>query len=215
MQSRPSKLRRDVEYPKLATYRLRHNVAHDMLRVVGWAASAKLEDYNKVFAAYTRPLIALVFAASAIEGYTNYVGQSIDPDWRKFSHGMLEGRKGRLGIRDKIERVYMKLDLSLDWNEPLFARIVQLFDVRGQLMHPSLDEREFTGKRPPADVTEMAEMAFSPEKRMRSPRSGEPESSLTVRLETSLGRFRMRRRSNRPNKAPEPTPTAVTPRAIE
>lgn len=121
MQTRPSRRRHEVDYPKFATYRLRHNVAHDMLRVVGWAASAKSEDYNKVFAAYTRPLIALVFAASAIEGYTNYVGQAVDPEWRHFSHGMLEGKKGRPGIRDKIVRVYAKLGLSVDLREQLFC----------------------------------------------------------------------------------------------
>ena len=164
MQSRPSKRRAAPNYPKLATYRLRHNVAHDMLRVVGWAANAKPEAYNEVFAAYTRPFIALIFSAASIEGYTNYVGQVIDPDWLRFSNGMLEGEKGRPGIRDKIERIYHKLGIKVDFRSGIFQQVVRLFDLRGQLMHPSLDEREFTGKAPPADITELVEMAFSPAK---------------------------------------------------
>jgi len=135
-----------------------------MLRIASWASGAKKEAYNAVFAAYTRPLITLIFAAASIEGYTNYVGQTIDPHWMRFSNGMLEGEKRRPGIRDKIERVYDRLGIKADFRSGIFQQVVRLFDLRGQLMHPTLDEREFTGKAPPADITELAEIAFSPEK---------------------------------------------------
>jgi len=101
MKSRASKRKDGFGYPPLAEYRMRHNVANDMIRVVRWASEAKEEDFNRVFAAYTRPLIALIFACSAIEGYTNYVEQNLMDDWLAFSKGTIPEQKGRPGIKDR------------------------------------------------------------------------------------------------------------------
>jgi hypothetical protein len=110
MKTRASKRKDSFGYPRFAEYRLRHNVAHDMFRVVRSALEAKEEDFNRVFAAHTRPLIALIFACSAIEGYTNYVGENLMDDWLAFSRGTMPDQKGRPGIKDKIKRIYAELD---------------------------------------------------------------------------------------------------------
>ena len=89
MKTRASKRKDGFGYPPLAKYRMRHNVANGMIRVVRWASETKEEDFNRVFAADTRPLIALIFACSAIEGYTNYVGQNLMNDWLAFSKGTM------------------------------------------------------------------------------------------------------------------------------
>ena len=101
---------------------MRHNVANGMIRVVRWASEAKEEDFNRVFAADTRPLIALIFARSAIEGYTNYVGQNLMNDWLAFSKGTMPNQKGRPGIKDKIKRIYAKLGKGVSFSSRDFYR---------------------------------------------------------------------------------------------
>ena len=164
MKTRPSKQKDGFPYPPRAEYRMRHNVANDMIRVVRWASEAKEEDFNRVFAAYTRPLITLIFACSAIEGYTNYVGQSVFDDWLAFSKGTMPGQKGRPGIKDKIKRIYTKLANDACFSSGIFQEVCDLFEKRGYLMHPALDERFFTGDAPPADILEMIGEDYVPAK---------------------------------------------------
>ena len=164
MKTRASKRKDGFGYPPLAEYRMRHNVANDMIRVVRWASEAKEEDFNRVFAAYTRPLIALIFACSAIEGYTNYVGQNLMDDWLAFSRGTMPDQKGRPGIKDKIKRIYAKLGKGASFSSGIFNEVCDLFEKRGYLMHPALDERVFTGEGPPADILEMIGEDYVPAK---------------------------------------------------
>ena len=164
MQTRATKRKDDFGYPPIAEYKLRHNVANDMLRVVRWAANAKDEQFNLVFAQYTRPLIALIFACAAIEGYANYVGQSLMQDWREFSKGTRSNRKGKPGIKDKIKEIYTKLDKAVSFDSGIFSEVCDLFEKRGYVMHPSLDERHFTGHAPPADILEMIGEDYAPTK---------------------------------------------------
>jgi hypothetical protein len=165
MKSRASKRKDGFGYPPLADYQMRYNVANDMIRVVRWASEAKEEDFNRVFAAYTRPLIALIFACSAIEGYTNYVGQQLMmEDWLAFSKGTMPDQKGRPGIKDKIKRIYAKLGKDASFSSGIFNEVCDLFEKRGYLMHPALDERAFTGEAPPADIVEMIGEDYIPAK---------------------------------------------------
>ena len=164
MKTRPSKRKNGFDYPPVAEYRMRHNVANDMIRVVRWASEAKEEDFNRVFAAYTRPLIALIFACSAIEGYTNYVGQSLMDNWLAFFKGTMPGQKGRPGIKDKIKRIYATLGKDASFSSGIFNEVCDLFEKRGYLMHPALDERAFTGEAPPADTLEMIGEDYVPAK---------------------------------------------------
>jgi hypothetical protein len=143
---------------------MRHNVANDMLRVVQWAAKAKDEDFNRVFARHTRPLITLIFSCSAIEGYTNYVGQSVMRDWLEFSKGQTPDQKRRPGIKDKIKRIYDQLAKKVSFDSGIFHDICDLFETRGYLMHPSVDERNLTGTAPPADILEMIGEDYPPAK---------------------------------------------------
>lgn len=164
MKTRPSKRKDGFDYPPVAEYRMRHNVANDMIRVVRWASEAKEEDFNRVFAAYTRPLITLIFSCSAIEGYTNYVGQSLMDDWLAFSKGTMPGQKGRPGIKDKIKRIYTTLRKDAFFSSGIFNEVCDLFEKRGYLMHPALDERVLTGDAPPADILEMIGEDYIPAK---------------------------------------------------
>src|SRR4029077_10148105 len=104
MKTRPTKQKDGFPYPPFAEYRMRHNVANDMLRVVKWAAKATDDDFSRVFALQTRPLIALIFACSAIEGYTNFVGQSVLHDWLEFSKGQTPDQKRRPASKIRSRR---------------------------------------------------------------------------------------------------------------
>jgi hypothetical protein len=163
VQTRATK-QKGFGYPPIAEYKLRHSIANDMLRVVRWAANAKDEQFNLVFAAYTRPLIALIFACAAIEGYSNYVGQTLMHDWREFSKGTRPNQKGRPGIKDKIKEIYTKLEKPISFDSGIFSEVCDLFEKRGYVMHPSLDERRFTGHAPPADILEMIGQDYAPTK---------------------------------------------------
>jgi hypothetical protein len=164
VRTRASKNKDGFKYPPLASYKLRHNVAHDMLRVTKWAADATDKQFKLVFAAYARPLIALIFACAAIEGYVNYVGQSLLADWRDFSKGARPNQKGRPGIKDRIKEIYLKLDQSVSFDSGIYNQVCDLFEKRGYLMHPTLDEREYVGKAPPADILEMIGDDYAPAK---------------------------------------------------
>jgi hypothetical protein len=164
VKTRPTKQKDGFPYPPFAEYRMRHNVANDMLRVVQWAAKAKDEDFNRVFARHTRPLITLIFSCSAIEGYTNYVGQSVMRDWLEFSKGQTPDQKRRPGIKDKIKRIYDQLAKKVSFDSGIFHDICDLFETRGYLMHPSVDERNLTGTAPPADILEMIGEDYPPAK---------------------------------------------------
>jgi hypothetical protein len=164
MKTRRSKRKQDFPYPPVAEYQMRHNVANDMIHVVQWAAKAKEEDFNRVFARHTRPLIALIFACAAIEGYANYVGQSLMQDWLAFSKGKTPEKKRRPGIKDKIKRIYNKLAKEVSFSSGIFYDVWDLFEKRGYLMHPSIDERTLTGTAPPADLLEMIGEDYPPTK---------------------------------------------------
>lgn len=164
MKTRASKQKQAFAYPKLAEYTLQHNVANDMLRVVRWASEAKKKDFNRVFAAYTRPLITLIFACSSIEGYVNYVGQKLMPCWSAFLKGQTPGQRRRPGIKDKITAIYRTLGKRAAFSSGIFQQVSDLFEKRGYLMHPSLDERTFVGRAPPADILEMIGEDYAPER---------------------------------------------------
>ncbi len=161
LKTRPSK-RINRDFPPLAEYRLRANPAHDMLRVVEWTAAAKEGDFNQVYSAHVRPLIAVVFACAGIEGYVNYVGHTLDAHWPQFSKGMLPGQKGRPGIKDKVKRLYAKLSKTPATG--VLNRVYGLFEKRGYLMHPTVEERTHIGDAPPADVLEMIGEDYAPVK---------------------------------------------------
>jgi hypothetical protein len=163
--TRPTKQKDGLPYPAFGEFRMRHNVAHDMLRVVQWAVKAKDKDFNRVFPRDTRPLIALIFACSAIEGYTNYVGKSMmEDDWLAFLKGQTPGQKRKAGITDKIKRIYDKLAKEVSFDSGIFHDVSDLFDIRGYLMHPSVDECTLTGTAPPADILEMIGEDYPPAK---------------------------------------------------
>ncbi len=144
---------------------MRHNVGHDMQRILNWTVEAEDAKFNEVYAAYARPIIALVFGCTSIEGYTNFVGQQLfGEDWLIFLKGRAKGQKGKPGIKDKIKKIYSILDSEPNFQSGLLQDILTLFERRGYLLHPSLDERSHTGSAPPADVLEMIGDEFSPKR---------------------------------------------------
>ena len=162
MKPRTSKRKLGLAFPLPAKFRLRHNIAHDMLSVVRRSSESEDKDFNRDYPSYTRPLIALVFACSAIDGHTNFVGQSLDKDWISFSKGKRKAQKGRPGIKDKIEQVYALLCKQVSFSSGVFQQVTELFEYRGNLMHPPFDDLTFVGNAPPADIFEMLGEDFDP-----------------------------------------------------
>src|SRR3982751_878828 len=99
-----------------------------------------------------------------MEGFVNYVGGEIDPDWLTFSKGMSEGSRRKPGIKDKIARVYAKRGLKANLTASPISDVLTLFTKRGFLMHPTLDVQTFDGAAPPADILEMVSEDFPPSK---------------------------------------------------
>lgn len=71
----------DFDYPDFARFDMQHNPGHDFLRMLDWCRAAKEEDFRKVFTGYARNPVAVLLGGATVEGYVNYVGHSIIPDW--------------------------------------------------------------------------------------------------------------------------------------
>ncbi len=80
-------------------FTLVHNPGYDFLRLVDWMQESEFNPSASIIAPYFFPVLALLGACFAIEGYVSMVGQKLDADWEEFD-------KGRVTFKQKIERIY-------------------------------------------------------------------------------------------------------------
>jgi hypothetical protein len=151
--------------PPIGEYELIHNPGYDFLRLLGWMDEADPRDLDLPFAPYFIPVIAILAACCAIEGYINMVGQKADPNWRDFE-------KGPIPIKSRISRIYELMGKRADFGQGIWQRVLLLFKMRVKLVHPKYvakSERRRTeipdifksvkAKYPPRATRQLAEEA--------------------------------------------------------
>ena len=113
-------------------YGIDHNPGYDFMRLVWYldeAANTCPEKATLPFAPYHLPILGILAACCAIEGYVNMIGMKLDRDWPDFD-------KGPVPIRDRIERLYELLGRQPEFGSGQLQRALQLFSVRVRLVHP-------------------------------------------------------------------------------
>jgi hypothetical protein len=112
-------------------YELIHNPGYDFRRLIYWMKDLEIDekDENMPIAPYFIPVLALIGACFAIEGYINMVGQHVDQNWQNFE-------KGPISIRKRVERIYLMLDKQLELGHGIWQQVLNLFKFRIELVHP-------------------------------------------------------------------------------
>lgn len=111
------------------THGLLHNPGCDFQRLVYWMNKTDAVDENVHIAPYFIPTLALLGACFSLESYINMVGQTIDEDWNSFD-------KGPVPVKDRLERIYSKLNKSLNCGGGIWQEVLWLFKIRVSLVHP-------------------------------------------------------------------------------
>jgi hypothetical protein len=99
-------------------HKLIHNPGHDFRRVVYWMKKIDTNGDQSLIAPYFIPILALLGACCAIEGYVNTVGQHIDPKWADFE-------KGPIPLRKRLQRIYANLNKNLELGQGLWQEVFQ------------------------------------------------------------------------------------------
>ena len=141
-----------------------HNPGYDFRRLLNWISEADANNPDLPFAPYFLPVIGILAACCAIEGYVNMVGQKVDPSWAKFD-------KGPMPIRDRISRVYYCVGKKPLFSKGVWNKALSLFKMRNELVHPKYvqkaEKRKIktifqtaNKKYPPSDSKRIAEGAI-------------------------------------------------------
>ena len=110
-------------------HELLHNPGYDFRRLVYWMNKTNVNDKNIHIAPYFIPVLALLGVCFSLEAYINMVGQKIDKDWNNFD-------KGPIPLKDRLKRIYSKLNKSLDCSKGIWQKVLVLFKIRVSLVHP-------------------------------------------------------------------------------
>ena len=133
-------------------YELIHNPGDDFKRLVYW-----MNDENPHVVPYLVPVLALLGACFAIEGYINMVGQHVDPDWKKFV-------KGPTSVKDRLKRIYLKKNKTLNCNQGIWQDVLGLFKIRIDLVHPVYKNQKEIRIDEIPDIFDIVEDKYSPSK---------------------------------------------------
>jgi hypothetical protein len=150
---KPTHADEGFEYPEYAEFHLRHNPGHDFILFIRMLDKAPAKKFNQVFAAYARNPLGVIIASCAIEGYLHFVGHHVDPGWAKFI-------KKKNSIRDRIERIYALLKKPVHFGSGVMQQVIQLFQIRRELVHPQFQETIEDGSSPPPTVLDRVDADF-------------------------------------------------------
>ena len=121
--------KKEIDYPEFARYDLQHNAGDDFVRMLGWCTEASEEDFRKVFAGYARNPLAVLLGGAAVEGYINYAGHALIPNWSRFINLPRS-------VTDKLRRVFSDRDIKIDLGAGIYQQTTALIKFRGSLAHP-------------------------------------------------------------------------------
>jgi hypothetical protein len=145
--------RKTFEYPEFAEYDLRHNPGRDFLRMLEWCATADAGAFDAVFAAYARSPIAILLAGAAIEGYVNYAGHAVVPNWEDYV-------KTAKTFSDKLKRVFAERKKTVALDSGIYQRTIALLTFRGSLAHPRFTRRVEKRDSPPPTLFDHIETDY-------------------------------------------------------
>jgi hypothetical protein len=129
-----------------AEYEMEHNPGLDFLRMLIQCTEAPPEKFNSVFAACSRNPIAVLLAATAVEGYTNYAGHHLCKDWTEYI-------KGHRSFAQKLEHVFSATEKTAKLSGSVYQQTMQLISFRGRnLAHPKFLHHKVVQKGPPPTV---------------------------------------------------------------
>lgn len=112
-------------------HELIHNPGYDFRRLIYWMKDMEMDEKDESIpiAPYFIPILALIGACFAIEGYINMVGQHVDPNWKNFD-------KGPISVKKRLERIYSMLGKKLHLGHGIWQKVLDLFKSRNELVHP-------------------------------------------------------------------------------
>lgn len=159
---------REITMPnEEAEYRLVHNPGYDFMRLVLWMDEASRDGGELTIAPYFVPVLALIGACTAIEGYVDMLGRMKDRNWETFI-------KENLRFKDRLKRVYSHSPVKLDLGSGIWQRVILMFRQRNELVHLTYidttetreDEiptvfQELARKFPASESREISEEAIS------------------------------------------------------
>jgi hypothetical protein len=145
--------RKTFDYPDFAEYEMHHNPGRDFLRMLEWCASAESPAFDAVFAAYARSPIAILLAGAAIEGYVNYAGHAVVPNWDAFI------KTGKT-FSDKLKRFFAARNKTIALDGGIYQRTIALLTFRGSLAHPRFTQLVEKRDSPPPTLFDQTETDY-------------------------------------------------------
>jgi hypothetical protein len=141
------------DYPDFAEYDLRHNPGYDFLLMLGWCAKADETAFRVVFAAYSRHPIAILLGGAAMEGYVNYAGHAIVPDWTSFV-------KTTKSFSEKLKHIFTTRGKTISLGSGIYQEAIGLFTFRGSLAHPRFTHHVEQRDSPPPTLFDHIEVDY-------------------------------------------------------
>ena len=120
---------KEFDYPEFARYDMRHNPGYDFVRMLGWCNEVSEEDFRKVFAGYARNPLAVLLGGAAVEGYVNYAGHAVVPQWDAYI-------KTPRTIAEKLKCIFAAREAAIDLGSGIYQQTIAFIKFRGSLAHP-------------------------------------------------------------------------------
>jgi hypothetical protein len=140
-------------YPSFAEYELQHNPGFDFLRMLNWCAAAKEEEFHRMFASYARAPMAVLLGAAAVEGYINYAGHLLVPNWSDFI-------KTTKTSGDKLKRIFEARGQPIELSSGIYQQTKSLLKFRGSIAHPRFTHHIEKRSSPPPTIFDHAQFDY-------------------------------------------------------
>jgi hypothetical protein len=102
-----------------------NNPGYEYLMGIYWMKDAQ-DTTTSEKTRYYLPAKALLSACLAIDGYVNVVGSKVDPHWRHLEEESTP-------IKERLTRIYERLQKPLDFNRGVWTDVLLLFSLREDL----------------------------------------------------------------------------------
>ncbi len=133
-------------------YKLIHNPGDDFKELV-----YSMNDETPCIIPYFIPVLALLGACFAIEGYINMAGQQVDPDWNEFN-------KGPISLKKRLKRIYSIINKPLTCGQGIWKDVLEIFKTRIELVHPIFRNQKETRTKKIPDIFDIVNDNYPPNK---------------------------------------------------
>jgi hypothetical protein len=118
-------MEQNITSPK--TLKLSQNYGYEYLTSIYWMKDVQVTASSEK-TLYYLPAKAVLSACMAIDGYVNMVGCKVDPRWIPMD-------EEKTSIKERLLRIYTKLNLPLALDQGIWADVLALYDLREKLSH--------------------------------------------------------------------------------